>query len=114
MGNDWIPSQVFNAFSEMGFIGLMQDMVAVQFLHRTIGIFVLILLVVLWFSSLKLNLSKEQKLGINALVIITIGQFLLGVFTLLAGVPVSLGVLHQFGAVLLVSASIYLIHRLRT
>jgi heme A synthase len=40
-------------------------------------------------------------------------QYLLGVATLLAVVPVSLAVAHQFNAVLLLTAALVLRHRLR-
>jgi cytochrome c oxidase assembly protein subunit 15 len=39
-------------------------------------------------------------------------QFLLGITTLLHGVPVALGGMHQAGAVILLGTIVWLVHRL--
>ena len=58
-----------------------------------------------------MELSKDQTVGINLLVLLLILQFTLGVFTLLLAVPVWLGVAHQVGAFFLLSAMTYTLHR---
>jgi cytochrome c oxidase assembly protein subunit 15 len=50
--------------------------------------------------------------GLNGMMLIVICQFILGVFTLLNHVPVSLGLLHQLGAVLLLLYSLHHLHTL--
>jgi cytochrome c oxidase assembly protein subunit 15 len=83
----------------------------VQFVHRTIAYFVVGLILFLTSKSKKHTLSKEQKNGLNGLMIIVFIQFTLGVLTLLYSVPLWLGVTHQAVAFLLLATMTYTLHR---
>lgn len=84
----------------------------VQFVHRTLAYVVVGFILLLAYKSHKFDLHKNQKLGINALVIIVFLQFGLGVFTLLYSVPLWLGLTHQVVAFFLLTAMTYTLHRL--
>lgn len=84
----------------------------VQFIHRTMAYVVVGFILLLAFKSHKFDLNKNQKSGINALVIIVFIQFALGVFTLLYSVPLWLGLTHQIVAFFLLTAMTYTLHRL--
>ncbi|TRX25497.1 heme A synthase [Flavobacterium franklandianum] len=84
----------------------------VQFVHRTLAYVVVGFILLLAFKSHKFDLNKEQRSGINALVIIVFLQFALGVFTLLHSVPLWLGLTHQVMAFFLLTAMTYTLHRL--
>ncbi len=84
----------------------------VQFVHRTLAYIVVLLIFLLAFKSHKFDLTKSQKIGINALVIIVLIQFSLGVFTLLYSVPLWLGLTHQIMAFFLLTAMTFTLHRL--
>ena len=84
----------------------------VQFVHRTLAYVVVGFILLLAFKSHKFDLNKNQKSGINALVIIVFLQFGLGVFTLLYSVPLWLGLTHQIMAFFLLTAMTYTLHRL--
>lgn len=84
----------------------------VQFIHRILAYFVVGLIVLLAYKSHKFDLTKNQKLGINVLVIMVFAQFTLGVFTLLYSVPLWLGLAHQVVAFFLLTAMTYTLHRL--
>ena len=84
----------------------------VQFVHRTLAYVVVGLIILLAFKSHKFDLAKDQKTGINALVLIVFLQFGLGVFTLLYSVPLWLGLTHQVMAFFLLTAMTYTLHRL--
>jgi cytochrome c oxidase assembly protein subunit 15 len=84
----------------------------VQFVHRTLAYVVVGFILLLAFKSHKFDLTKDQKSGINALVIIVFLQFGLGVFTLLYSVPLWLGLTHQVVAFFLLTAMTYTLHRL--
>lgn len=83
----------------------------VQFVHRILAYIVTIFIFIIWHRSRKMQLSKNQRLGIQALIFLLILQFILGVFTLLLAVPVWLGVAHQVGAFFLLSAMTFVMHR---
>ena len=84
----------------------------VQFAHRTLAYVVVGFILLLAFKSHKFDLNKNQKLGINTLVIIVLAQFGLGVFTLLYSVPLWLGLTHQVMAFFLLATMTYTLHRL--
>jgi cytochrome c oxidase assembly protein subunit 15 len=83
----------------------------VQFVHRYLAYFVVILIAFIWFKAKEISLTTSQKYGINALIILVFLQFTLGVFTLLLAVPLWLGVLHQVGAFFLLAAMTFSLHR---
>jgi cytochrome c oxidase assembly protein subunit 15 len=84
----------------------------VQFIHRTLAYVVVGFMVLLYFKSRKFTLDRGQSRGINLLVILVFVQFALGVFTLLYGVPLWLGLTHQINAFFLLSAMTFTLHRL--
>ena len=94
------------------FLNLVEGKSGVQFVHRTMAYFVVGLIVALFFRSRKYILSNLQKTGVNTLVIFVFLQFTLGVFTLLYGVPLWLGLVHQIMAFLLLTAMTFTLHRL--
>jgi cytochrome c oxidase assembly protein subunit 15 len=66
----------------------------------------------LYFQSRKYSLDIAQKTGLNLIVGLVFLQFALGVFTLLYGVPLWLGLAHQINAFFLLSAMTFTLHRL--
>ena len=83
----------------------------VQFVHRTMAYVVVGLILFLYFKSKKFTLTKLQQNGLNILVVIVFLQFTLGVFTLLYGVPLWLGLIHQVVAFFLLTAMTFTLHR---
>ncbi len=84
----------------------------VQFVHRTMAYVVVGLILFLYYKSRNFTLSAQQQNGLNTLVVIVFLQFTLGVFTLLCGVPMWLGLTHQVVAFLLLATMTYTLHRL--
>lgn len=94
------------------FLSFIEGKSGVQFIHRTLAYIVVASIVYLYFKSKKFTLNKAQTNGINLLLILVFVQFILGVFTLLYGVPVWLGLIHQVSAFLLLSGMTFTLHRL--
>ena len=94
------------------FLNLTEGKSGVQFVHRTLAYIVVGLIVFLYFKSRKFNLDSKQSSGIRLLLALVFVQFALGVFTLLYGVPLWLGLTHQISAFFLLSAMTYTLHRL--
>jgi len=93
------------------YLNFLEGRSGVQFVHRTLAYVVVIFIVVIWYKAKRMALSSWQNIGVNSLLLIVGFQFLLGVFTLVYAVPVWLGVLHQVGAFILLSAMIFSLHR---
>jgi len=113
MGSQWIADSVGFAYRKNGLISLLENTASVQFIHRYLAVFILILVLIIWRKSRNIS-SYHLKLGANLLLVIVIVQFLLGVMTLLFAVPVVLGVLHQFMALVFLTAIIYYWHNVRS
>lgn len=112
MGDEWVATGVFKG----DFITSLHSpdhLATIQFIHRTMAIVVFLLVVVLWGSGRKNGLlSASQKKGLNGMLMMVCIQFGLGVFTIINQVPISLGLLHQLGAVLLLLYSLHHLHTL--
>ena len=110
MGGNLIPEGI-GALSPW-YLNPLENMVTVQFDHRWLATAAGILLIV-WYIRGRFRfdepaLQRSFKL-VGMMVII---QVILGIATLLTGVPVVLGVLHQAGALLLFSALLFNVHAL--
>lgn len=90
---------------------LIENPSGIQFIHRTLAYLVVVCIFILWFKAREMTLTKQQQKGINTLLILVGFQFLLGVLTIIYAVPLWLGVAHQIGAFLLLSAMTFTLHR---
>lgn len=111
MGETLVPEAV--TVMQPWWSNFVEGIAGVQFVHRYLAYIVLGLVVYLFVKSRKLKLSNSQQKGINFLLFAVILQFVLGIFTLLYAVPVSLGLLHQLGAFVLLGASVFGLHRFK-
>lgn len=109
MGPLWIPHTVTDSIAQEGIMSFFNSPYVVQFVHRWLGILVLLLAGYLFFKSRKTILSDSIRKSIALILLLTLTQVLLGVLTLINLVPVSLGVLHQLCAVLLLTSVLYAI-----
>lgn len=105
MGEDWIASSVFSV--EPMWRGLLEGIGGVQFVHRYLAYLVVGLVIFLFLKARRHMLDQLQKRAMNFLIIAVSLQFLLGIFTLLYAVPISLGLLHQLGAFVLLGSTIF-------
>ena len=83
----------------------------IQLLHRSTAYVLTILVLWFFFKALKSTQNTTFKVGLYLLVSMLIIQVLLGVFTLInciGTVPVGLGVLHQAGALLLLTILLFI------
>ena len=106
MGTDWLPQAGIDAFQNMGVMGLFENPILVQFIHRWLAVLVLIFFIDFFLSARKSVLTPIQKKCNQFLIWSIVFQFTLGIFTLINSVPVSLGVLHQLGAVIILTSLI--------
>jgi len=95
------------------YANLFENIVTVQFDHRTLAETLLLLIVGFWFYARRFDLRGRARLFVNMLLGMGIVQLILGISTLLLVVPVWLGVTHQGGAMVLFSIALFLVHSLR-
>ena len=90
---------------------LFEDILTVQFMHRMVAYLALILIV--WHVWTVLRRAPRTNLAASALALaaVTLIQVALGIWTLLAVVPLSLGLIHQGGAIVVLAIAVWNLHR---
>lgn len=114
MEGQWIPDAVPFAWEKEGWRSMVNNIVTVQFIHRKLAYLITVFVLAWWYLQKKRNLHGDRKSrAANMVLGLVCLQVGLGIFTLLARVPVTLGVLHQAVAFILFAAAIHLffIHR---
>jgi cytochrome c oxidase assembly protein subunit 15 len=106
MGQDFMPSFLF----EGGISSLYQEKFTIQFIHRWLGVSILVyVLCGFWYFRTRLNTTR-QSLGLKLVLLSTLLQVVLGILTLVYVVPLSLGVIHQVMAAILLITIIHFLH----
>lgn len=99
MGDSITPNEItFGTFGSNSFY----DPVFVQFIHRILAYIVTIAILITCFIGFKIKNLLLSKVLIY-LIIALVLQVILGILTLIYVVPITLALLHQIGAVLLLS-----------
>lgn len=104
MDGRFVPEGYWSA--DLGWRSLAEHVPAVQFHHRWIAVLTVALTIFFVVRALP-ETPAEARLPVVLLALAAVAQVLLGIATLLAVVPVWLGALHQFGAVVLFSLAVW-------
>ena len=113
MGTAWLPQAAISVFKGSGILSLVKNPILVQFIHRWLGATTVILFIIYFIKSKNYVLTKIQKRCNAFLLAMIMLQFVLGILTLINAVPVVLGVLHQLGAVVLLTILIVTLYFFR-
>ncbi len=92
---------------------LFENLAAVQFDHRLLATLTTLVVLATVIAGLR-TAAGATRSALLALAAVVVLQYALGVATLLLVVPVSLATLHQFVAVLLLSAALVALHTQRS
>jgi cytochrome c oxidase assembly protein subunit 15 len=92
---------------------LFEHIPAVQFNHRVLGIVTVAAALALWWRARRAPVPRAGARLVTLAALVAALQVALGVATLLLAVPTALGVLHQAGAVALLTVAVLLLHALR-
>ena len=103
MGESIIPIE----YGNLGFIDPFENPVTAQFHHRLLASITLIIIII---YSILYIIRNPINLRILLLLFAIVCQFIIGIFTLLYSVPITLGAMHQFGGVLLFLSALWLLH----
>ena len=102
MGAGLVPIE----YGEAGYLDAFENPASAQFHHRWVALLTFSVLIAL---GMRARRSEHKMLGSTVICMVTL-QFLLGIATLLSGVPVALGGMHQAGAVILLATTLALAH----
>jgi cytochrome c oxidase assembly protein subunit 15 len=108
MGDSFIPRGLYAGTP--AWLDMFEDITTVQFNHRMFAY--LLVLVIGIFAALvyRSGVGGKARLAVNLMLAALAVQVVLGISTLLLHVPVALAAAHQLGAMLLLTASLYVSH----
>ncbi|MDX1586149.1 MAG: COX15/CtaA family protein [Balneolaceae bacterium] len=112
MNGEWLPQNAWNMQPVL--VNLLENPGTVQWVHRIVGTLLLLLVAGLWFRTINTPVKKSLPFKAGSLLLLIVIQYLLGVFTVLYQVPVSLGVLHQGFALIFWVGWVFYYHDLHT
>ena len=96
------------------YLNWFDNIVAVQFDHRVLAMASFTAVLLVWAAGFRAaSLPRSARNALHLLLAAAVLQVALGVSTLLLVVPIPLAAAHQAGAVLLLTAAIYLRHSFR-
>jgi len=106
-----IPDGLF--YNDPWYMNLINNPLTLHFQHRTFAYAVGLVGIVLWWNY-RSDKDKEIVVAVNIVLVTIFLQIILGVLTIINMVPIPLAAAHQAGAVVTLSAGLYLLSRLRT
>jgi len=105
MGEKWIADAVFSL--DPFWKNFTEGRFGVQFVHRTLALIIVVYILFVWIIGKNFILTKTQKGAITLSFLIVFLQTVLGIFTLILEVPISLALIHQVVAFLLLLSVVY-------
>jgi len=93
---------------------ITENIVTVQFQHRVLAITAFCLAMAVWYSAWRSPLAGRARLAFHCLGVTALLQVVLGVLTLVLVMPVPLAASHQAGALVLLSAAVWVVHEMRS
>lgn len=109
MSGYWLPPGLLDL--EPLWVNFVASTAGVQFVHRWLAKAMVLAVLLLWLRARRDDVSPAVRSATNMMLGMVAVQFGLGVATLLEGVPIWLGTLHQAGAVLLLVTAILTLYR---
>ncbi len=100
MGEDWLPAIALKMQEKMGWKVWIEFPVNVQFIHRWLGMLLLVYFIFIFIRNYKTTSETLKKWLLAGFIIINL-QFILGILVILYHVPISLAVIHQLTAFIL-------------
>ena len=105
MYDKWIAESVY-AMTPI-WKNFLYGLSGVQFVHRYLALIITLIMLFIYIKAKKIELSTIENNAINILAVIILLQILIGIFTLIYGVPIWLGIIHQLCAFLLLAATVF-------
>ncbi len=84
-----------------------EDQKTIQFNHRHLAELTTLMVLVMWFAGRRSGIAGRGRAALNLMMVISVIQICLGIFTLLMVVPIWLAVMHQAGAMALLCAAVW-------
>ena len=106
MGGRLVPEGML--INEPWWLNFFENTAAVQFTHRLLAIVTVMLVIIYWVSAQRSTLCGSAQKAVTLLGVLTLCQLALGIATLLTEVVLPLAMLHQLGALAVITSAIWL------
>ncbi len=110
MGDTFIPFGLYAM--EPFWLSMFEDHTTIQFNHRMFAYSLFVLILGFAIQLFRSGVDGRLRYGAHVLLVMLLVQITLGISTLLQHVPVTLAAAHQGGAILLLTAALYVCHAL--
>jgi len=111
MDGSWIPDGLLDKSPVI--LNFFENITTVQFDHRIAAYVIVLAVFYQVLQVFKMRPQRPVKMSAIALIVVVLLQVFLGIWTLLAVVPISLAVAHQSGALGLFGMALYHLHTLK-
>lgn len=111
MDGRWVPKGLW--LETPGYLNLFENITMVQFNHRMMAILIALVALAGLFTGLRAHVPGRIRASVLMTGCAVAGQFVLGVWILIAVVPIGLAILHQLGALLLLSFALIQLRAVR-
>lgn len=109
MGAGFVPDDLFH--QTPWYMNFLENTTTIQFAHRMVAYATIAAAVWLFLKARSDLTPRRLKIGIHALLCAILLQVVLGIWTLVAVVPVTLGAFHQAGGLLVLGAVTFVVHQ---
>jgi cytochrome c oxidase assembly protein subunit 15 len=106
----WIPPGLYDL--SPWWINHFENQALVHFQHRTVAYAVLLLVLYLYMAVPNAGADRPAFVALFTMMGLTLTQFVLGIVTVVTGVPLAVAALHQICALMLFGASVWLVFAL--
>ena len=112
MDGHWLPPEL--AQHKPVWKAFIEERATVQFTHRVLAVLTFASGIWAWVRARGFNLQGRVRRLFNLLPLVLLAQAGLGIVTLLHGVPVALGAIHQGGALCVLTVLVWLLWEIPT
>ena len=95
------------------YMNISENIMMVQFNHRLLGYFIGLMGLYVW-SMVRKDTHINVRMAGHLLLLVILGQGVLGVLTLINVVPIPLAAGHQAGALVTLSAALFALRRVKS
>jgi heme a synthase len=110
MAGQFVPDELLHMHP--WYVNFLENPAAVQFTHRIVAYVIAGVSIILYLISRHQYISRSVRMAISLSLIVIIVQVFIGILTLLYVVPVSLGALHQAGGIVVLTFSLFVVHKI--
>jgi cytochrome c oxidase assembly protein subunit 15 len=111
MAGRWVPEQLL--VLEPPLLNLVANAATVQWIHRVLGTMLVAAALVLFARARRAGLDPRSRVLNRVLALLIGAQYLLGVLTLVLGMPIAVATLHQAAALAIIGVWVVWIHHAR-